>query len=409
MPWPGGHFGRSRGAVNGEMRRGHRIAGAGRKRAFPYGSMDFLIRSVHLHGKPADRQRPQGANQTVSTRPRSTRRIILASHANGVPSPENFRIETIPVPDLSEGQVLIRTLYASVDPGTRSRLSPGASYAPTLAIGDPVDGFTVGEVIETASPKFVVGDLVASGGGWAEHSIFTGRGYIQKIPHRRLPLSYWIGVLGIPGMTAWFGLKRVASIAPGERVLVTSAAGPVGATAAQIARALGASRVVGTASGADKAAWLRNEAQIDEVVDYRMAGDLAGELKAASPDGYDVLFDNVGNAMIDTVLPLMRMRGRIVISGQLADYNAAAGEVPGLKNTRYFIAARLRMEGLVVFDDLKGFPAAQEELGTMIEAGAVKVREHRYTGLEAIPGAFIDLFSDRAFGRRIVAIGQEPG
>lgn len=344
----------------------------------------------------------------MTLRPGSTRRVVLASQAAGIPRLDNFRLETVPLPGLSEGQVLTRTLYCSADPGTRSRLSFGASYAPPLKIGDPIDGFAVGEVIESANPRFPAGEIVATGGGWAEHAIFSGRGYIQKIPHRRLPLSYWIGVLGVPGMTAWFGLKRVAGLKAGDRVLVTSAAGPVGATAAQIARGLGAARVVGTASGADKAAWLREEAKVDAVVDYKAAPDLVAALKEASPEGYDVLFDNVGNEMIDTVIPLLRPGGRIVISGQLADYNTASDKVPGLTNTRYFIASRLRMEGLVVFDDLKGFPLAQEELGGMIERGEVKVREHRYHGIEAAPQAFIDLFTDSAFGRRIIEISPEP-
>ncbi len=332
---------------------------------------------------------------------------MLAAQAIGVPTRETFRVEDVPLPALSEGQVLTRTLYCSADPGTRSRMSSGASYAPPLRIGDPIDGFAIGEVIESANARFGVGDIVATGGGWSEHAIFSGRGYIQKIPHTRLPLSYWIGVLGVPGMTAWFGLKRVALLKPGDRVLVTSAAGPVGATAAQIARGLGASRVVGTASGADKASWLREEAKLDAIIDYRTTADLAADLKAASPEGYDVLFDNVGNAMVDAVIPLLRPGGRIVISGQLADYNAVGGNVPGITNTRYFIASRLRMEGLVVFDDLKAFPTAQEELGAMIERGDVKVREQRYRGLEAAPQAFIDLFTDNAFGRRIIEISAE--
>jgi len=345
----------------------------------------------------------------MTQRPAASRRIVLAERATGVPTLATFRTEEFALPDLTEGQVLTRTLYCSADPGTRSRLSAGASYAPPLRIGDPIDGFAVGEVIESANPRFKVGDIVATGGGWAEHAIFPGRGYIQAIPHRRLPLSFWIGVLGVPGMTAWFGLKRVAALKPGDRLLVTSAAGPVGATATQIARGLGASRVVGTASGADKSAWLREEARLDAVVDYKATTDLVADLKTASPEGYDVLFDNVGNAMIDQVIPLLRPGGRIVISGQLADYNTAAAEVPGIANTRYFIANRLRMEGLVVFDDLKAFPAAQEELGSMIERGEVKVREHRYKGLEFAPRAFIDLFTDHAFGRRIIEIGAEPG
>ena len=343
----------------------------------------------------------------VMQRPDFTRKIVLAAPAEGLPTPANFRLESAPLAALQEGQVLTRTLYCSVDPGTRSRLSSGTSYAPPLRIGDTIDGFCVGEVIETANSRFEPGDIVAIGGGWAEHVIFPGRGYIQKIPHRRLPLSYWIGVLGVPGMTAWFGLKRVAGLKPGDRVLVTSAAGPVGATTAQIARSFGASRVVGTASGAEKHEWLLKQAGLDAVVDYKTEADLGGALKAASPEGYDILFDNVGNAMIDRVIPLLRPGARIVISGQLADYNALSGQAPGLHNTRYFIASRLRMEGLVVFDDLKAFPAAQEELGGMIERGEVKVREHRYRGLETVPQAFIDLFTQAAFGRRIIAIAAD--
>lgn len=339
---------------------------------------------------------------------RTTRRIVLAAPIAGAPARENFRLEEAPLPDaLTEGQVLTRTIYCSADPGTRSRLGGEASYAPPLKPGEVIDGFCVSEVIESANPKFAAGDVVALGGGWAEHIVFPGRGYIQKIPHRRLPLSNWIGVLGVPGMTAWFGLKRVAALKEGERVLVTSAAGPVGATAAQIAKAMGASRVVGVARGAEKGAWLR-DAGLDAVIDYKTEANLAAALKAASPDGYDVLFDNVGNSMIDTVIPLLRPGGRIVVSGQVADYNTPPDQLRGVRNTRYFISHRLRMEGLVVFDDLRGFAAAQEELGAMIEAGKVKVREQRYNGLEAIPDAFIGLFEGSAFGRRIIQVGAEP-
>ena len=289
---------------------------------------------------------------------RTTRRIVLTAPMDGAPTLAHFRLEHAPLPALSEGQVLTRTLYCSADPGTRSRLSGAASYAPPLKAGDMIDAFCVGEVIESAAPRYAAGDIVALGGGWAEHVIFPGRGYIQKIPHRRLPLSFWIGVLGVPGMTAWFGLKRAAQMNAGERVLVTSAAGPVGATAGQIAKTMGA-RVVGVAGGEEKCAWLR-EAGFDAVLDYKAEPDLAAAIKRACPEGYDVLFDNVGNAMIDRALPLMRMGGRIIVSGQVADYNIAPDQVDGVKNTRFFISNRLRMEGLVVFDDLRAFPAAAE-------------------------------------------------
>lgn len=338
--------------------------------------------------------------------PAMTRRIVLAAPADGAPNASTFRLEEAQLPALGEGHVLTRTLYCSADPGTRSRLSGGASYAPPLKVGETIDSFCVGEVIESANARFAVGDIVALGGGWAEHVVFPGRGYIQKIPHRRLPLSYWIGVLGVPGMTAWFGLKRIAQLKERERVLVTSAAGPVGATAGQIAKAMGA-RVVGVAGGAEKCAWLR-EAGFDAVIDYKAEADLTAAIKGASPEGYDVLFDNVGNAMIDRALPLMRMGGRIVVSGQVADYNLRHDQVHGIQNTRYFISSRLKMEGLVVFDDLRGFAAAQEELGAMIEAGAVRVKEQRFEGLACASEAFIGLFEGGAFGRRIIAVGAEP-
>jgi NADPH-dependent curcumin reductase CurA len=349
----------------------------------------------------------------MANRPLRTRRIALARHITGAPTPEDFLIEDAALPGLRENQFLARTICCSADPGTRARLSPGASYAPPLEPGDTVDGFAIGEVIESENARFAVGDIVATGLGWAEHAIFPGRGYAQKIPHRRLKLSTWIGALGVPGMTAWFGLTRVGALKAGDRVLVTSAAGAVGATAAQLARRLGASLVVGTARGADKAAWLKDTVGLDAVIDYAQAEDLTRALQAASPEGYDVLFDNVGTAMIDAALPLMRRGGRVVVSGMTADYNASPEQTPGLRNLRCFIAARLSMQGFVVSDDLRDFPAAQETMAAMIERGELAVREVRYQGLEAAPQAFIDLFGpgafgQSAFGRRIIEIGAEP-
>ena len=175
-------------------------------------------------------------------------RIVLVRHIDGVPTPGDFRVETLPIPPLDEGQFLARNHFVSCDPGTRSRLSPGASYAPPLQPGAPVDGFCVGEVIESRNARFAVGDRVALS-GWASHVVSNGRGYCVKIPDLDVPESLWVGLLGVPGMTAWFGLRRVAALKAGDRVLVTSAAGPVGATAGQLARLWGASEVVGIAGG----------------------------------------------------------------------------------------------------------------------------------------------------------------
>ncbi|MBC7504108.1 MAG: NADP-dependent oxidoreductase [Sandarakinorhabdus sp.] len=329
-------------------------------------------------------------------------RVLLVRHIAGVPTPGDFRIERLAIPELSEGQLLVKNHFVSCDPGTRSRLSPGASYAQPLAAGTPVDGFCVGEVVASRNERFAVGDRVATT-GWATHVVSNGRGYCVKLPDLDVPESLWIGLLGVPGMTAWFGLRRVAAFKAGDRLLVTSAAGPVGATAGQLAKLWGASEVVGIAGGAEKCAWLTDIAGFDRAIDYK-AADFEVAFADASAAGWDVMFDNVGNAMIDRALPHMKLRGRIVISGQVADYNTPADRVPGLKNTAHFIAKRLRMEGILVFDDLGGFAAAQAELAALIANGAIKYREEVFEGLAALPAAFCGLFTGASFGRRVVRV-----
>ena len=333
---------------------------------------------------------------------RQMERIVLARHIEGMPTPDDFRLETLPIPELADGQLLIANRFISCDPGTRSRLSPGASYAPPLQPGAIVDGFAVGEVIESRHPRFAAGDRVM-GTGWATHMVSNGRGYLSKVPDLDVPLSLWNGILGVPGMTSWFGLKRVAALQAGERVLVTSAAGPVGATAGQLAKIWGASNVVGIAGGAEKCRWLVEECGFDAALDYK-AADFDAQFTEASKDGWDVLFDNVGNASIDRALPVMRMKGRIVVSGQVADYNLLPQDAPGIHHTREFIGKRLRMEGMVVFDDLPQFPAAQAELAGLIQAGKVKYREEIFDGLASLPAAFSGLFSGQSFGRRLIRV-----
>lgn len=339
----------------------------------------------------------------------TARRIVLARPIEGVPALEDFRLETVELPPLADGQFRVRNLYLSADPGTRSRLSGAGSYAAALPPGDVVDGFAVGTVEESLHPGYPVGALVTLGAGWASHTVSKGRGYCARLPDwPDIPASAWIGVLGVPGMTAFFGLTRVAGLKPGERVLVTSAAGPVGATAGQLARAFGAGRVAGVAgglSGTDgKADWLRRAARFDAVVDHRDS-DFDAAVAAAMPEGIDVLFDNVGNAMIDRLIPLMRPGGRIVVSGQVADYNLAPADRPGIRNTAAFITHRLRMEGLVVFDDLRAFPEAQARAAGLIRSGDLQVREIIGEGLESLPRLFCDLFgSGAAFGRRLARL-----
>lgn len=330
---------------------------------------------------------------------REMERIVLVQHSKGVPAPADFRIERLPIPPLEEGQFLIRNRFVSCDPGTRSRLSPGASYARPVMPGEPVDGFCIGTVIDSRNQRFPVGQLVTAT-GWASHVVSSGKGYVLPLPGLDVPESLWLGVMGVPGMTAWFALKRVAEMKPGARVLITSAAGPVGTTAGQLARHWGAAHVVGVAGGPEKCRWLKEVAGFDEALDYK-APDFDAAFAAAAGPGYDVMLDNVGNAMIDRALPCMKLFGRIVLSGATADYVTNAP--PGLTNTRELIAKRLRMEGILVFDDLPGFAAAQAEMASLIQDGLV-YREMIFDGLDNLPEAFCGLFTGASFGRRLVRI-----
>lgn len=301
----------------------------------------------------------------------TAQRIVLNAPIQGVPKLSDFRFETFQLSELLDGQFLIRNVYCSVDPGTRSRLSAGVSYTANLKAGEMISSFAMGWVSASKHPKYSKGTWVVHASGWADLQISDGRGYLQKIDprwvesglsldargtttssnlaKRGVALSTWIGVLGIPGMTAWFGMKRVGEVSEGSRVLITS---------------------------------------------------------AACPENFDVLFDNVGNSMIDLAIPLLRPRARIVVSGQVADYNRSAADMPGLFNTRHFIAKRLRMEGILVFDDLKQFSIAQEQIATWIEQDQFAWKEELFEGIHAMPTAFVGLFTGQSFGRRIVQVGS---
>jgi NADPH-dependent curcumin reductase CurA len=331
--------------------------------------------------------------------------IVLAQYCDGPPKPSDFRLETVPLPELKDGQFLVRHAWCSVDPGTRSRLSGGDSYAAALPLGKPIDGFSVGEIVESKNADWAVGTKVFCAGGWKTHSVQSGKGFIGRVADvPGVPLSAWIGVLGVPGLTAWFGMKDVARFKSGDAVLVTSAAGPVGATAGQLAKAWGASKVVGVAGSDAKCRWLVDEAGFDAAINYKAVADLDAAIAAEFPKGVDVLFDNVGNAMVNRVLPLMAMHGRICISGQVADYNLPADQTPGIVNTKPFITHRVNMQGLVVFDFARGFPEALTTMAGMIASGALKTQEERFRGIAAMPEAFCGLFRGENTGRRVVDV-----
>jgi NADPH-dependent curcumin reductase CurA len=334
------------------------------------------------------------------------KRIVLARRPDGLPRRDDFRLETVDIPAAGDGQVLVHNIYCTADPGSRGRLSGEKSYARPLELGEPIEGSSIGQVIASHSSKFAVGDFVAGAFGWQEYGLSDGRGLRKIKADAKIPLTTHVGVLGIPGLTAYFGLKDLGKPQPGETVLISSAAGAVGATAGQIARMLGC-RVVGIAGGPEKCRWLREEMGFDATIDHKQ-GNLAQAIAAACPNGVNVFFDNVGGKTLEAAVANMAMRGRIVISGQVSEYNKPAAERTGLRNVVAFIGQRLRMEGLVVFDYSKQFSSAIEEMSGWIRDGRLKFREEVTQGIESLPDLFIGLLSGRNFGRPLAQIRNLP-
>lgn len=328
------------------------------------------------------------------------KRWTLAKHPSGVPSEDCFALESFTPDAPQDGQVLIRTHYFSLDPGMRGRLS-GDSYAAGLKIGDTIESAGIGEIIASKSERFAVGDMVMGGLGWTQALAHPDRG-LQKLDPAlfddKVAMTATIGVLGVPGLTAWFGLQDLGQPQAGETLLISSAAGPVGATCGQIGKTLGLS-VIGIAGGADKCAYL-TDLGFDAVIDYKAEDNLVNAIEAAAPDGVDIYFDNVGGEMLDAAILNMKPKGRIVVSGQVAEYNR---EKPvGIRQTTRFITHRLRMEGLVVYDCAKQFPEAQAAMAALIRDGKLAYKEDISVGIEDAPRAYAALFAGANFGRRLI-------
>lgn len=328
------------------------------------------------------------------------KRWTLAKHPSGVPSEDCFALESFTPDAPQDGQVLIKTHYFSLDPGMRGRLS-GDSYAAGLKIGDTIESAGIGEIIASESERFAVGDMVMGGLGWTQALTHPDRG-LQKLDPAlfddKVAMTATIGVLGVPGLTAWFGLQDLGQPQAGETLLISSAAGPVGATCGQIGKTLGLS-VIGIAGGADKCAYL-TDLGFDAVIDYKAEDNLVNAIEAAAPDGVDIYFDNVGGEMLDAAILNMKPKGRIVVSGQVAEYNR---EKPvGIRQTTRFITHRLRMEGLVVYDYAKQFPEAQAAMAALIRDGKLAYKEDISDGIEDAPRAYAALFAGANFGRRLI-------
>ncbi|PRA54210.1 MULTISPECIES: NADP-dependent oxidoreductase [Pseudomonas] len=335
-------------------------------------------------------------------------RIVLASRPVGAPTPENFRLEREALPDLAEGQVLLKTLYLSLDPYMRGRMSDAPSYAAPVEIGEVMTGGAVSRVERSLNPKFQEGDLVVGATGWQSHSISDGRALIP-LPSGLPSPSMALGVLGMPGMTAYMGLMDIGQPQAGETLVVAAASGAVGSVVGQVAKIKGLN-VIGVAGGADKCRYVVDELGFDACLDHK-AEDFAEQLSRACGDGIDIYFENVGGKVFDAVLPLLKPRARIPVCGLIAQYNATeapAGpdRMPLLQRT--LLTKRVRMQGFIVFDDYGDRHSEFfKAMAPWVREGKVKFREDVADGLEQAPEAFIGLLEGRNFGKLVVRVAND--
>jgi hypothetical protein len=329
----------------------------------------------------------------------NNKRVVLASHPEGWVTEANFRVETAPMPQPAEGEVLVKNLWLSLDPYMRGRISKQKSYVKGVEVGELMTGETAGEVVASKHPQFKPGDKVTAPSGWQLY--WSGKGdLLTKVDASRAPLSYFLGCLGMPGRTAYFGMKEICAPKPGETVVVSAASGAVGSVVGQLAKAWGC-RAVGIAGGKAKCDYVVKELGFDACIDYK-AGDLYDSLKAACPKGVDAYFENVGGEILDTVLRLMNVRSRITVCGLISDYNAK--EPYGVKMFRSILVNRIKVQGMIVFDWLERYPEANQALLQLVTSGKLKTRESVVEGLENAPKGLIGLLKGENFGKQLVRL-----
>jgi NADPH-dependent curcumin reductase CurA len=334
-----------------------------------------------------------------------SREIRLRRRPTGTPDEDDFASATVPIPELRPGELLVRNIYMSVDPYMRGRMNAGESYTPPFEIGEPLTGGAVGQVVAALNGRFQVGDYVTSMFGWREYFVSDGRG-LTRIDPRVAPIQAYLGVLGMPGLTAYVGLLDIGRLQTGETVFVSAAAGAVGAVACQIAKIKGC-RVIGSAGSPAKVAWLLDEAGVDAAFNYREVTDLAAELGRHCPQGIDVYFENVGGAHLEAALQHMNTSGRIAVCGMISQYNATA-PAPGPRNLALVIGKRLTLQGFIVSDHADRQPQFSADMGQWLAAGRIKWQETVVEGLERAPQALIGLFKGENVGKMLVKIGSSP-
>jgi NADPH-dependent curcumin reductase CurA len=325
-------------------------------------------------------------------------RIVLASRPTGEATLDNFRLETVEVPELRNGEVLVRNEYLTVDPYMRSLMNEGKSYMPPVELNATMAGGTVGEVVASKNPEFAVGDKVVGNLGWAEMGVSDGS-TLRKVDTSEVPLQAYLGVVGMPGMTAWYGLNQIMDPKPGDTVVVSAASGAVGSVVGQLAKLKGC-RVVGIAGGKEKCDYVVKELGFDACVDYK-AGQLEADLAAATPDGIDAVFENVGGPVLDASLARMNPFGRIAVCGLIAGYN---GEPVPVNNFSAVLVMRLTMRGFIVGEHMEFWPEGLNELAMLVACGKLKYRETIAQDLANAPEAFLGLLKGKNFGKQLVKL-----
>lgn len=336
-------------------------------------------------------------------------RIALASRPQGEPTEGNFRFEPLPAQQLGDGQIELRTIWLSLDPYMRGRMDDAKSYAAPVNIDDTMEGGGVAEVVASKSPHFQPGDIVMGMTGWASGGVYDTGGF-TKVDPTIAPISTSLGVLGMPGWTAWVGLTRIAEAKEGETCVISAASGAVGSLAGQLAKARGL-RVIGVAGGAEKCAYVRDDLGFDVCLDHRTdVRTLRRQIKEAAPDGVDVYFENVGGVTTEAVLPCMNTFGRIAVCGMIAWYNGQGlDDAAGMPLVwRMILTQRLRVQGFIVTDHIPDLPAFYKEVAPMVASGQIKYRESVTEGLENAPSAFLGLLNGANFGKQLIKVSEAP-
>jgi len=333
------------------------------------------------------------------------RQIHLVSRPSGEATADNFKLFEMPLGAPGEGQVVVRHHFLSLDPYMRGRMNDAKSYAQPQPLNQVMQGGTVGEVVESRHPKYTAGDHVVGYGGWQEYSIVDGSqpGMLRKVDTRQVPLSAYLGAVGMPGVTAWYGLIKICQPKAGQTIVVSAASGAVGSAVGQLAKSRGC-RAVGIAGGADKCGYVKNELGFDACVDYKAHPDsksLYQALKEATPDGVDGCFENVGGTVLDVTLARMNAFGRIALCGMISGYD---GQPIPLQQPQLLLQSRLTIEGFIVGEHMEVWPEALKELATMVATGKLKYRETIADGLAAAPEAFLGLLKGRNFGKQLVKL-----